>query len=178
MDLFEAGNGARPCSEPILGKNVLQKATSKMRWKPPRSLDPTLPHQCSAKMKQPRGMSSFPKRQRAKSVICARKHRCSYRRTPMEPCRSHDSNYGVSKTGIDYLKQSQCYGNFFSRDRCSHSACRAFNRPFRQAIVVPASDDFCRDSGPFPRDQTACRSKRPRSFDALRVFRHISASKS
>ncbi len=95
----------------------------------------------------------------------------------MERCSYHDSNFGVRKSGIDYLKQSQCYRNFYFRDRCSHSVCIAFIRPVRQA-VVPASDDFYRDSGSSPRDQAACMLKRPRSFDVLRASRHISASKS
>ena len=144
-----------------------------MRWEPPRPLDPILPHECSAKMKQPRGMSNFPKRQRAKSVICARKHRCSCRRTPMERCRSPDSNFSVSKIGIDYLKLYKCLSRFRTRNNCLYLACIAFNRPDRQAVVVPASDDFCRDSGPFPRDQTACRWKRPRSLAFQGFSRHL-----
>ena len=101
----------------------------------------------------------------------------SCRRTPMELCRSHDSNFGVSKIGINYSKQSQCCSNICCRDHCSHWVCIVFNRRDRYAVVVPASDDCYRDSGPVPREQTACMSKRPRSrsFDVLRASKGPSA---
>lgn len=113
-------------------------------------------------MQQPRGMSSFPKRQRAKGMICPRKHRCGCRGTPMERCRFHDSNFAVSKFGINYWKLYECCNRFCAWNISLHSSCTAFNMPDRQAVVVPASDDFYRDSGPFPREQTACRWMRPR----------------
>ena len=80
----------------------------------------------------------------------------------MQRCRFHDSNFGVSKIGINYLKLCECCNRFCAWNISLHSSCTAFNRPDGQTVVVPASDDFSRDSGPFPRDQTACRWKRPR----------------
>ena len=72
----------------------------------------------------------------------------------MERCRSHDSNFGVSKSGIDDVKLSKCCSKFCAWDRYSHSACIAFNRSdaVDTLLFVPASGDFCRDSGPLPRD--------------------------
>ena len=167
MDLFVAGNGARSCSECILEHKVPQKAAWKMRWKPPRPLDPTLPHSCWAKMKQARGMSSFPKRRRAKRVIYGRKHRYSYRRTPMELCRSHDSNCGVSKIGINYLKLPQrCSGFALPGIVVRIGRVKHLTILVDTLLFVPASDDFYRDSGPFPRDLTACMSKWP-TLEAL-----------
>ena len=111
-------------------------------------------------------MSSFPKHQRAKSVICARKRRCSRRRTPMELCRSPNSNFGVSKIGIDYLTLYNYCHSFYARDRCLHSTCIAVNRPDGQAVVVPASDDCLSGQRAIPTRPNGikCRWKRPRSL--------------
>ena len=99
----------------------------------------------------------------------------------MKLCRSHDSNFGVSKIGINYLKQSQCYSNIFCRDHCSHWVCIVFNRRDRYAVVVPASDDCYGTAGQSHASKRhACRSglEALTSSELLRVPRHMSASKS
>ena len=53
----------------------------------------------------------------------------------MELCRSHDSNFGVSKSGIEYLMLSKSCSRFFAGDCCSHWACIVFKMPDRDAVV-------------------------------------------
>ena len=53
----------------------------------------------------------------------------------MELCRSHDSNFGVSKSGIDYLKLSKHVSSFSLGIVVRIGRCIALNKRDKEAVV-------------------------------------------